>query len=277
MFLKMIPLSAELPLSANDYLYQTLNGVVGHSQILDNLIGLPLENNLVKAGFIGACFMYVWLKGGTEAEILGRRKILLITLVSMIFVIGVTKTLSKTIFLPRPYVQSQKAFHLENEQLVESPRLSYRVPLDEENQKSYQALVRGEVHQNDLGSFPSDHAGFFMTFAVGILLACRFVGFFALAWTLFVALGSRVITGQHSPLDITVGSGIGIAILLSLQFLIGRAGKTLFDPVVKWTLKNSALATAIIFIFVFEATNTLENVRPILKLAKETAKHLIGG
>jgi membrane-associated phospholipid phosphatase len=273
----MIPAATGSLLSFSDYLYEILNGIVGRSRILDNLIALPLENSLVKAGLIGACFMFVWLSGKDEAEIFRRRKILLITLISLFFVIATTKTLSKTIFLPRPYIQSQKAFHLEGDQLVESPRLNYRVPLDDENQKYYKALERGEVFQNDLGSFPSDHAGFFMTLAFGILLACRSVGLFAVGWALIVALGSRVITGQHSPLEIVVGSGIGIGILLVMQFFIGNVGKRVVDPVVNWTLKNSALATAIIFIFVFEATNALQNVRPLLKVGKEIAKSLIGG
>jgi membrane-associated phospholipid phosphatase len=273
----LIPAATGNLTSINDYLYESLNSIAGNFWILDNLINLPLENSLVKAALVAACFMYVWLGGTDEVEIFRRRKILLITLVSMLFVIGTTKTLSKTIFLPRPYIQSQKAFHLEGDQLVESSRLNYRVPLDEESQKNFQKLERGEVAENDLGSFPSDHAGFYMTLAVGILLACRSVGLFALAWTLIVALGSRMITGEHSPLDIAAGSGIGIGILLVSQFFIGKIGKRAIDPVVNWTIKNSALATAIIFVFIFEATNTLENARPLLKLGKDIAKHLIKG
>ena len=136
-----------------------------------------------------------------------RRKILLVTLLASVFVVATTKTLSKTVFLPRPFIQSQKTFHLEGDQLVESPRLEWHVPLDEESQKSLKALESGEVIQNDLGTFPSDHAGFYMTLAVGILLACRSAGLIALFWTIFITLGSRIITGQHSPLDIAVGSG----------------------------------------------------------------------
>jgi membrane-associated phospholipid phosphatase len=198
-------------------------------------------------------------------------------MVASVFVIGTTKTLSKTVFLPRPFIQSQKTFHLEGDQLVESPRLDYRVPLDDESQKSFKALQRGEIIQNDLGSFPSDHAGFYMTLAVGIFLACRSVGLLAIFWTLFVTLGSRIITGQHSPLDLAVGSGIGIGILLAAQFVIGRWGKRLIDPVVNWTLTHSALSSAIVFIYVFEAVNTLEDVRHLLKVGVEIAKHIIRG
>lgn len=263
--------------SVNDYLFEKANDFAGRSLIFDNLTALATGNNLIKAGLIGACFLFVWMEGKDALEIARRRRILLVTLMASIVVIGTTKFLSKTIFLPRPFIESQKTFHLEGEQLAETARLDYRVPLDEESQKSFAALQRGEVAQNDLGSFPSDHAGFYMTLAVGILLACRSAGLIALFWTIFVTLGSRVITGEHSPLDIAVGSGIGIAILLIAQFIFGNRGKCLLDPIIEWTLKNSALSAAVIFIFLFEAANTLENIRPLLKLVKETAKHLIKG
>lgn len=272
-----VPAQANRLTGISDYLYEAINGLAGRSWVFDNLIDLPLESNLVKAGLLGACFLFVWLKGADEAEIARRRKILLITLIASVFVIAATKVLSKTVFLPRPFILSQKTFHLESDQLAETPRLAYRVPLDEENQKSFKALKRGEVIQNDLGSFPSDHAGFFMTLAFGIFLACRSAGLIALFWTLFATLGSRIITGQHSPLDIAVGSGIGIGILLISQVFIGSLGKRVIDPIVNWTLKYSALSSAIIFIFIFEATNTLENARHILKVFKEIAKHLIRG
>lgn len=273
----MIPTETNRLTIVSDSLYEMINGLAGRSWIFDNLADLPLESNLVKAALIGASFMFAWLAGADAAQIARRRKILLITLVASVFVIATTKTLSKTIFLPRPFIQSQKTFHLEGEQLVESRRLDYRVPFDDENQKSFKALQNGEIIQNDLGSFPSDHAGFYMTLAVGILLACRSAGLIALLWTIFVALGSRVITGQHSPLDIVVGSGIGIGILLALQVIIGNFGKRIIDPIVNWTLKNSAVSSAIVFVVLFEAVNKLEDVRRIGKVAADIAKHLIRG
>lgn len=275
--LLLIPTETNRLIVVNDYLYEMFNGLAGRSWIFDNLTDLSIENNLVKAAVIGACFMFAWMANGNASEVGRRRQILLITLIASVFVIGTTKTLSKTIFLPRPFIQSQKTFHLEGEQLVESRRLDYRVPLDDENQKSFRALQNGEIIQNDLGSFPSDHAGFYMTIAVGILLACRSAGLIALFWTIFVALGSRIITGQHSPLDIIVGSGIGVGILLALQVIIGKLGRRLLDPIINWTLKHSAFSSAVIFVFLFEAANTLEDVRHLGKVAAQIAKHLIRG
>ncbi len=263
--------------SASDYLYELLNSVVGHSWVLDTLLTLPLENQLVKAAIVGGCFVAVWFGRGEEAEIVRQRKILLLTLLAAVFVIATTKTISKTVFLPRPFIQSQKAFHLEGDQLVESQKLAFRVPLDDESQKGFQALQKGEVFQNDLGSFPSDHAGFYLTLAVGIWLASRRIGSIAIAWTVFVIMGSRVITGQHSPLDVIVGGGIGIIILLLIQLIVGKGFRKLLDPITKWTLQHQGLSSALIFITIFEVANTLQNLRPLLKAGMAIGKHIIKG
>ena len=219
--------------SASDYLYELLNSLVGHSWVLDTVLTLPLENQLVKASIIGGCFVAVWFGRGEEAEIIRQRKILLLTLLAAVFVIATTKTISKTVFLPRPFIQSQKAFHLEGDQLVESQKLPFRVPLDDESQKGFEALKKGDVIQNDLGSFPSDHAGFYLTLAVGIWLASRRMGSIAIAWTVLVIIGSRVIAGQHSPMDVIVGGGIGIVILLLIQLIVGKGFRKLLDPITK--------------------------------------------
>lgn len=277
LFLTFLTGIVERITAISDSLYQFCNRLSGHSWLLDTLIALPLDNQLVKAAIIGGCFLAAWHVGKDDATTQRNRRILIITLIASVFVIATTKTLSKTVFLPRPFIQSQKAFHLEGDQLVESHQLAYHVPLDAENQKTYQALLKGEVIQNDLGSFPSDHAGFYVTLALGILLASRAIGLLAVGWTFLVMLGSRVITGQHSPLDILTGAGIGVIILLLCQFVLGKGFRRLFDPIVNWTMRHQAFATAILFIAVFEAANTLQNLRPLLKTGATIAKHFIRG
>lgn len=275
--LVLTPIQAEWMPHINDSIYDMMNGLAGRSWILDNLVNLAIDSNLVKASLIGACFLYAWHMGADEAVNFRNRKILIITLIASVFVIASTKTLSKSFFLPRPFIQSQKTFHLEDDRLVESQRLNFRVPLDDENQKKFADLKRGEIIQNDLTSFPSDHAGFFMAISVGILIALRSAGFVALIWTFFIVLGSRVITGQHSPLDIAVGSGIGVGVLLAFQLVFHSIGKRLIDPVVNWTLNHSAFASALIFIYLFEAINTLVDVRLLIHVGKQVVKQTFGG
>ena len=92
-----------------------------------------------------------------------------------------------------------------------------------------------------------------------------------------VIMGSRIIAGQHSPLDVVVGGGIGTVILLLVQLIIGKGFRKLIDPMIRWTVRYQALSSALIFIIIFEAANTLQNLRPLLKAGIAIGKHLIKG
>ena len=168
--------------SVNNELLLAVNSLAGRSWLFDSVVAFFLDNDLAKAGVIGACFLAAWF-GAKDAMTTQRRKILLLTIVAAVCVIATTKILSKTIFLPRPEIQSQKIYQLEGDQLVEMKRMPVRIPLDEESQKNYHALTSGDVETNDLGSFPSDHAGFFLVISLGIWLASRRLGWLALGWT----------------------------------------------------------------------------------------------
>jgi membrane-associated phospholipid phosphatase len=252
-------------------LYQLLNGLAGRSALFDTLVALPLESNLVKAGVIGACFIFAWHGAGDDAAIKRRRRILIVTALASVMAIATTKLISTSVFLPRPYVLSQKTYLLDDGALTQAPLLPYRVPLNERNGAEHDELKRGEIEQNDLGSFPSDHAGFYVTLAAGIALASRVAGLVAIGWLLAVTLASRVITGQHSPLDLAGGAAIGLAILAALQWLASRWGSRLTEPITGWTIRHPALSASLAFLFVFEATNALDDVRMILDAAKTIA------
>jgi membrane-associated phospholipid phosphatase len=186
----------------NDKLLLLLNSAAGRSWLFDSIVAFFLDNDLAKAGVIGCCFLAAWYGGKSTNSTNARRKVLIATLIAAVCVITTTKVLSKTIFLPRPEIQSQKIYRLEGEQLVEMKRMPVRFMLDEESQKNYRALLSGDVETNDLGSFPSDHAGFFFAIALGIWLASRRLGWLALGWTVVVIMGGKMISAQHTPLDI---------------------------------------------------------------------------
>jgi len=263
-------------LAVNDYLYRALNDIAGRSWFLDQFLGLGLTSPLVKASVISACFMFAWMSGSDRAVTASRRKILLITLVSAVFALAGTKMVSKTVFLPRPYVLSERTFHLEGDALVESQRTAFNVPNDPDIEKSVKELRAGDIHENDMISFPSDHAGFFICIATGIFLAFRTAGLIALLWTIFVPLAGKLIFGQHSPIDIVAGAAIGVGVLLSLQLLLGRWGGKILDPIVRWTMNNSAMSAALVFIVLFEVTNTLDDVRQIGRFGKDAVRHVRG-
>jgi len=260
----------------SDAAYAALNALSGRSWYFDMLVALPMDNTLVKAGPIGACFCYAWFADAEPGEAKRRRRVLIVTLLSIFFVVATTKTMSREIFLPRPFVLSQPVFVIDDAQLVPAERLEYRVPLGGQNRDRHEELQRGEVVQNDLGSFPSDHAGLYVALALGIAFACRLAGFIALGWAVFVILLSRIVTGMHSPLDIVAGATIGAGWLLACQLVFSRWLRRIAEPIAGLSLRYQGLAAAVLFLVLFEATNTLTNVEGLLWSAKEMVDRVRG-
>jgi len=253
-------------------IYEACNGLAGHSWLFDNCLALALYNPLIKSALLGACFLAAWYATNDEAIVRRNRRILVLTLFALVVAVAVTKPLSTNVFVPRPFIQSQTVYHLEGDQLVQNDRLAYRVPLDDGNQRRYRDLLNGDILQNDLASFPSDHAGFYVTLAVGILLVSRPLGWLALGWTFVVILGSRVVTGHHSPFDIWVGTAIAVLVVVLFQVVLDRRLRPLTEPIVNWTLRHQKLAAAFLFIVMFEVVNTLEDLDPIFELGAAIAK-----
>ena len=107
----------------NDQLLLGINSIAGRSWLFDSIVAFFLDNDLAKAGVIGGCFLAAWYGGKSIESTSARRKILITTLVAAVCVITTTKVLSKTIFLPRPEIQTQKIYRLEDDQLVEMKRM----------------------------------------------------------------------------------------------------------------------------------------------------------
>jgi membrane-associated phospholipid phosphatase len=249
--------------SLDQGVYEAVNGLSGRSVLLDGLVDLALDSSLFKAGVIAACFVFAWHQSGGECETLGRRRVLLVTLVAALLVVGITKTLSHSLFDPRPYILSGKSAYLEGNRLVPAPRWHHRVPLDGTGRNKVEGLKRGDLGDGDMGGFPSDHAGFYVTIAAGIWLASRRAGALALAWTLFVTLGSRVMAGHHSPSQILAGAAIALVVLLPLQWLASRFGRGMLDALGRLSFRFPAFAAAAIFLVAVEITGPLEGLKDV--------------
>ena len=263
-------------MNLNDQLLLRINSLAGHSWLFDNLVSFFLDNDLAKAGVIGACFLAAWY-GGKSATAPARRKILITTLIAAVSVIVTTKVISHTIFLPRPEIQSRKIFRLDGDQLVAMKRMPVRIPLDDTSQKDYRALLSGDVETNDLGSFPSDHAGFFIVISLGIWLASRKLGWLALGWTLFVILSGKMIAAQHTPLDIAAGAFVAVLELAVFRFAAARKWfDAMLDRISQLTLRHSALSAALIFAVAFEMSSTMVHVREFLGLLAAVKRHGLG-
>jgi len=276
MFPLMLISVADRLISLNDQLLLAINSVAGRSWLFDSTVAFFLDNDLAKAGVVGCCFLAAWY-GGKSTDTNTRRKILIATLVAAVFVITTTKVLSKTIFLPRPEIQTQKIYRLEGDQLVEMKRMPVRIMLDETSQKDHRALLSGEIETNDLGSFPSDHAGFFIAISLGIWLASRRLGLLAVGWTLFVILAAKMISGQHTPLDVAAGAAVAISELAMIQYVLRKRFNGWLDRLTGLTLRYSALSSALIFLVAFEVSSTMVHVRGFFGLLVAMRRHMLLG
>jgi membrane-associated phospholipid phosphatase len=261
----------------NDYLLLRINGLAGRSWLFDSVVAFFQDNDLAKAGVVGACFLAAWYGGKSTDGTNARRKILIATLIAAVFVITTTKVLSHTIFLPRPEIQSRKIYRLEGDQLVEMKRMPVRIPLDDTSQKDYRALLSGDVETNDLGSFPSDHAGFFLAISLGIWLASRRLGWLALGWTCFVILAGKLIGAHHTPLDIMAGAAVAVVELAVIQYVARKRFRVWLDKLSGLTLRYSALSSAIIFVVAFEVSSTMVHIRAFLGLLAAMRRHVLLG
>ena len=261
----------------NDRLLLGINSLAGRSWLFDSTVAFFRDNDLAKAGVIGCCFLAAWYGGKTTSGTTTRRKILIVGLIAAVCVIATTKVLSHTIFLPRPEIQSRKIYRLEGDQLVEMKRMPVRVPLDETSQKDYRALVNGDVETNDLGSFPSDHAGFFIAISLGIWLASRRLGLIALCWTIVVILMGKMLGAQHTPLDIAAGAAVAIAEVSIIQYALRKGFSGWLDKLAGLTLSYSALSSAFVFAVAFEVSSTMIHVRAFLGLLAAMRRHVLLG
>ena len=275
--LSMLLTAASRLSAANDQLLLWINGLAGRSWLFDSVVAFFQDNDLAKAGVIGCCFLAAWYGGKSDKSTKMRRKILLATLIAAVCVITTTKVLSHTIFLPRPEILSQKIYRLEGDQLVEMKRVPVRISLDDTSQKDHRALLSGDLDTNDLGSFPSDHAGFFLAISFGILLASRRLGLLALAWTVLVILAGKMIGAHHTPLDIAAGAAIAVGELALMQYVLRKYFSGWLDKLTGLSLRYGALSSALIFMVAFEVSSTMIHIRAFLGLLSAMRKHVLMG
>lgn len=275
--LSMLVTAASRLSAANDQLLLWINGLAGRSWLFDSVVAFFQDNDLAKAGVIGCCFLAAWYGGKSDKSTNVRRKILIATLIAAVFVITTTKVLSHTVFLPRPEILSQKIYRLEGDQLVEMKRVPVRISLDDTSQKDHRALLSGDVDANDLGSFPSDHAGFFLAISLGILLASRRLGLLALGWTFFVILAGKMIGAHHTPLDIAAGAAVAVGELALIQYVLRKYFSGWLDKLAGLSLRYGALSSALIFMVAFEVSSTMVHIRAFLGLLSAMRKHVLMG
>jgi undecaprenyl-diphosphatase len=158
-----------------------LNQFAQRSPRFDECVAFLSDSNLLKGGVIVGMMWWVWF--GNE-DVRRKREVLLATLIASIPALIIAKTLTVVTFRVRP---------------LNEPRLALRIP---------HTVTQTDWQQ--FSSFPSDHAVLFFAIAVGILIASRRAGWFALFYvSAFICL-PRMYLGEHYATDILTGAAIGV-------------------------------------------------------------------
>lgn len=260
----------------NILLFTLFNHLAGRSWAFDTLVGLFSENNLLKGGILGACFVAAWFKQEKNTRKIPVRRVLLASLLASVCSVAVTKSISHGLFYPRPYFSSHTVYHLDGTTLREYDAIEYSPPLDQSSQELYGDFLRGDFTLNHLGTFPSDNASFAIAIVMGICLAYRFIGLLALAWVALFVLPAKIIAGMHYPADIAAGAIISAGTFFLINFLAGRAFKPFFNRIARWTIEHATLSSALLFIVVYEIVSTLDHINPLLQYAGELIRHALG-
>lgn len=254
--------------------FEALNGAVGRSWSFDSLVALALDNVLVKAGPVAACFFFAWYSNrGRDVAV--RRRILLVTLLALFLIAPLTRTLSETRLSPRPFVAAEQTYVLDDGRLEEQRPVAFRTMTAGDVRHRVAELRQGRLDPNDLVSFPSDHAAFFVALALGIWLACRGAGWVALGWTLTVTLATRVAAGLHWPSDIAAGALLGAAVLALLQLAFAGRRSRLPARVVVWTERFPGLTAFLLFLVLLEAANSMATAKRLMELAATAVERLL--
>jgi hypothetical protein len=252
-------------------LFHFFNGLAGRSWSVDSVVALSLANDLIKSAIIGATFFAAWYSGTTERATFHARRTLLITLMASMLTLATTAVISSRVLQPRPYLQAHKIYRLKADRLEPLPRLAFRQPLDNRARERERAYESGNIPPNDLTSFASDHAGFFVCLSLGIWMAAKRPGIIALAWTLCVILVGKMMTGMHLPREIAVGCLVAVLWLGICSYFSRSIFDRIGDRIVTWTTQHASLTAAVLFIAIFEVASTLDHVKA---LVAAVGKHL---
>jgi undecaprenyl-diphosphatase len=148
-----------------------LNQFAQRSPRFDECVAFLSDSNLLKGGVIVGMMWWVWF--GNE-DVRRKREVLLATLIASIPALIIAKILTVVTFRVRP---------------LNEPRLALRV-----------SHTVSQTDWQQFSSFPSDHAVLFFAMAVGILIASRRAGWFALFYvSAFICLPRMYLGNTTQP------------------------------------------------------------------------------
>jgi undecaprenyl-diphosphatase len=204
--------------------FHSINGWSGRSPILDR-VQSHLEDARLKGILFSATFGALWFQR-TKFQ-LQRRETLVLTLLAIVLSIIAARGFADLLpFRQRPMFTAD---------------IGFRPPLFQIN-----------PYFADWSSFPSDTAALVFAMTTGFFLVSRWWG---LLWTIFsiLAISARVYFGLHFPIDVIVGSFIGIVVTVTMncQFMHARVA----SPIISLEQKAPAVFYAFLFAYLFEVSS----------------------
>jgi undecaprenyl-diphosphatase len=121
-------------------------------------------------------------------------------------------------------------------------------------------------------SFPSDHAALYFALAAGIWLMHRWLGVFAMLWTLAAICAPRVYIGLHYMSDVLGGIALAIVLVAAMRLLPERAAA----PVLAWERRQPGPFYAAAFLFGYELARMFWDVRFTARKLMDSATMLLG-
>lgn len=227
-----------------------VNGFAQESWAFDSTINLISENLLLKGGIIMTVFWWLWFrdeKSDKEKSTVTREQVMM-TIFSCVAAIFVSRVLSSVLpFRIRPI--DNIPFHF--------------IP-------PFGASPEDMATES---SFPSDHAAFIFSLAMGVWLMSRGMGVVSFLYAIFVVSLPRVYLGLHNPTDIITGAFLGI--LITWVGYSEKIRTTLARPVTVWADKAPALFYTIFFISTYEIASMFWDLRSMGKLAIKIIHHFM--
>jgi undecaprenyl-diphosphatase len=206
-----------------------INQAAGHNGVIDKLIFDIADSDLLKGGIFLALYWWLWFDGNAL-----RRRQVVVALVAAIAI----AILSRALQVGLPF--HQRPLH--------TPGLGIHMPLNVDPKSL-----------NTFSSFPSDHAMLFFALSVPIWAYSRWLGAFAMLWTLLLICLPRIYLGYHYPSDVLAGGVLGIVLMpiLSAAFAWTRWP----DRIVEASKMHPAAFYGIAFLMSFELALLFADLR----------------
>jgi len=123
-----------------------------------------------------------------------------------------------------------------------------------------------------LSAFPSGHTAFFFALTVPLWWRSRWLGAAAAVWISLTICLPLLYRGDHWPSDIAGGAAIGVALMLSLCWLVGRTA--LPDRVLAFSQRHPSAFYAIAWLLALEIALFFRDIKTYIANAVSLARGL---